>query len=209
MLQRRGRARGLTAAFKAQGTYRDWASLPKKVLKAMVAAVQDEQDREYRFRQRVPNHYAFTQKLPMPGDGLLIWALTCRGWREFQQSLGPLRTKVGDLLVPRSRWLGRLSPAVELKIEGGAANHPRMNTFLLTWGLSHGMPVRGPRLPTMPETLMDLSAAGSFGEAVSVHMQPRREGRLTAWKKVNMFVKQLGPQVSPNVRVDGATLVHK
>ena len=124
-------------------------------------------------RQKVPNPLAMTQFVmgyapeadcmtdaarpapPMPADGLLLFALTCKKWRAFQQTLGPLRQKVGDLMACRKRWLGRIPSALELP-----ENRIMRDHVLFTYGQAQGMPVRGPCLPNMPESTFDLMAAG-------------------------------------------------
>ena len=202
-------------AAKVDGAYRDWASLPKKVLKAIVAAVQQEQGREYALRQKVPNPLAMTQFVmgyapeadcmtdaarpapPMPADGLLLFALTCKKWRAFQQTLGPLRQKVGDLMACRKRWLGRISSALELP-----ENRIMRDHVLFTYGQAQGMPVRGPCLPNMPESTFDLMAAG--GHESLLHMFAVKIPRLSTQKR-----GAGGPgEAMPNVRVVGGKVVN-
>ena len=104
------RERGIEAA---GSSWRDWGGLPGNVLKTLAGVISRTCDADYRARikpyrgnlirySNVDDGTVEWRPPPPPegsANGLLIFSLVCRAWREGQVDLGTLRTRVSDILV--------------------------------------------------------------------------------------------------------------
>ena len=110
---RLAKAKGIEAVGR---DWRDWAALPDNVLKRVATILAQDADADYEARlapyagalvvRRSGGNVEHRWPCKAEGfpngrstSGLLFFALACRGWRNAQRELGPLRTRLSDVLV--------------------------------------------------------------------------------------------------------------
>ena len=110
---RLAKAKGIEAVGR---DWRDWAALPDNVLKRVATILAQDADADYEARlapyagalvvRRNGGNVEHRRPCKATGfpngrstSGLLFFALACRGWRNAQRELGPLKTRLSDVLV--------------------------------------------------------------------------------------------------------------
>ena len=104
---RLAKAKGIEAVGR---DWRDWAALPDNVLKRVATILAQDADADYEARlapyagalvvRRSGGNVEHRRPCKAEGfpNGLLFFAMTCRGWRSAQTELGKMRTRISDVL---------------------------------------------------------------------------------------------------------------